>query len=338
MKPEFSIVIPTKNSVGIIDGLINALSNQDFDHQYEIIFLVTESTDGTADFLQQTSFTQKKIIHIPKAEFSHSKTRMKGVELAQGKTIIFFTEDIIPIGRDFLTRLTTPLLEHSASAVYGVYQTDPVTGDPLQAFLDNDWYQNVPDITEPISEQRWSQMSPYARRSACNFDNCASCIDRNTLLEFQLPDVPYGEDMFFARRLLVNNKRIGIVKKAKFYHWHHTSFGYTLKRMCLDQHLSLKEFGISYVKNKLDLIWKIGSRLLHRSAICFFLLPIPLKKKMFWAWYQAKTVSAEFLGKYIGKLNEKETDKIFNPINKRLYRLKQTILHEVSQKSIPRNP
>jgi rhamnosyltransferase len=336
MKPEFSIIVPTRNSVGIIDKLIASLSQQDFSHSYEIIFLVTESTDGTVDFLKQSPLNHKRIIPVAKTEFSHSQTRMKGAELAQGQTIIFLTEDIIPLGADFLTRLTAPLLNHSVEAVYGVYQTDPDRADPVQAFLDNDWYEKVPDTVGPISEQEWQQMSPSDRRAACNFDDCASCIDRNTLLELRFPDVPYGEDMFFAKRLLTSGRRIAMAKNARFYHWHRMSFAYTLKRMCLDQHLSLREFGIVYVKNKLDLIWKIGSRLLYRFAVCFFVIPISFRKKLVWFGYQVKTVTADFLGKYVGKLNEKENIKIFNPVNRRLFHLKLTILQEVAQKSIGR--
>ena len=76
--------------MGIIDRLIEAIENQDFEFSYEVIFLVTESTDGTEEFLRKTSFKHKKIISIPAVEFSHSSTRMLGVENARGNQVIFF--------------------------------------------------------------------------------------------------------------------------------------------------------------------------------------------------------------------------------------------------------
>ena len=94
MKPEFSIVIPTKNSVGIIDRLIESILSQEFDHAFEIIFLVTESFDGTENHLKKIPLKNKKIVHIPEHEFSHSRTRMKGVRIAKGRFVIFLTEEI----------------------------------------------------------------------------------------------------------------------------------------------------------------------------------------------------------------------------------------------------
>ena len=70
------------------------------------------------------------------------------------------------------------------------------------------WYESFPDLVAPLSPSEWNSMSGLERRLACNFDNCASCIDRNILLELRFPDVPYGEDMFFAKRLLLNNQKI----------------------------------------------------------------------------------------------------------------------------------
>jgi rhamnosyltransferase len=336
MKPEFSIIIPTKNSVGIIDQLIEALKNQDFNHPFEIIFLVTQSTDGTEDYLKKKPIRNMRIIPIPASEFNHSKTRMKGVEIARGNFVIFFTEDIIPIGKDFLTELTAPVTNGTASASYGVYQTDPENADPVQAYLNNNWYESFPDLVMPISPSEWESMSGMERRLACNFDNCASCIERNLLIKLHFPDVPYGEDMFFAKRLLLNNQRIALAKNAKFYHWHNMSFGYFLKRMCLDQHLSLGEFGVTYVRNKWIMIWSIKIRILHRILITLFLIPLPIQKKFYWIRYHVKILTADFLGKYIGGLTDSGTSKWYNFIDQRLFQLKKQILQEISIRSIPR--
>jgi len=322
--------------MGIIDRLIESLRIQNFNHSFEIIFLVTQSTDGTEDHLKKSSIRNKRIISIPATEFSHGKTRMKGVEIARGNIVIFFTEDIIPIGENFLTELTAPVINGNAAAAYGVYQTDPKHADPIQAYLNNNWYKSFPDLVSPISPSKWESMSGIDRRLSCNFDNCASCIDRNILLELKFPKVPYGEDMFFAKRLLLKNQRIALAKNAKFYHWHDMSFGYFLKRMCLDQHLSQKEFGVIYVKNKLSMLWSIKIRVLHRTLITLLFIPLPIKKKIYWIKYHTKILTADFLGKYVGGLTDSETTKRFNFINRRLFRLKQKILREISRQSIPR--
>ena len=56
-KIVFSIVILSKNSIGVIENLVDKLLEQDFDYQYEVIFMDNSSGDGTVDYLKQTSFT-----------------------------------------------------------------------------------------------------------------------------------------------------------------------------------------------------------------------------------------------------------------------------------------
>lgn len=102
MKILFSIVILTKDSIGVIERLVDSLLNQKFDHEYEIIFMDNSSKDRTVDYLKKSKFKNKKIINVPAGEFSHSGTRMRAAEIAKGKYLIFFTDDIIPIGESFL--------------------------------------------------------------------------------------------------------------------------------------------------------------------------------------------------------------------------------------------
>lgn len=336
MNIDFSIVITTKNSVGVIERLIDILLDQEFDSSFEFIFMDNNSQDGTVEFLEKVNFKNKRIIHVPEDDFSHSGTRMKAAELARGKYVLFFTDDIVPIGRHFLTHLTRPVAEKQASASYGVVQIDAQHADPIDAYLHNDWYKGFESIVEPITQDEWNTMDPSERRKICNFDNCSSCVEKDVLLETRFPDVPYGEDMFLAKRLILSNHRVALAKEAKFFHWHDMSFSYFLNRMCVDQHFSFMEFQVIYVKSKLRVLWGIFKRVLHRILIALFRLRIPWKAKFHWIFYNIKILTADFLGKYIGSLSEKEEKKLFSPINKKLYRLKKRILNQVYKKSIIR--
>lgn len=334
-KITFSIVILTKNSAGVVNRLVDAILAQEFDHPYEVIFMDNSSTDGTVAYLEATPFRHKKIVHVPEGEFSHSGTRMQAAKLARGRYMVFFTDDILPLGTRFLADLTAPLLEGKAPAAYGVWQIDETRWDPIDAYLHNGWYHGIDDIVEPISQYCWEKFPPELRRRLCNFDNCSSCIERQVLLDLEFPNVPYGEDMVFAKRLILSGRSIAIAKAARFYHWHKVSFNYMMRRMCIDQHLSIPEFGIYYVRRKLGVIKAVLARVLHRTLIAFFKLKIPVSKKFYWTFYNIKTLSADFLGKYMGVLNE-DSAKGFAPINKRLLRKKNEIVDGIYKKSIKR--
>ncbi len=335
-KYEFSIIILTKNSLGIVNRLVNALLSQNFDYSYEVIFMDNSSTDETVKYLESTSFKDKRIFNVPEGEFSHSGTRMKAAELALGKFVIFFTDDIIPIGTSFLKDLTIPLIEDKVPATYGVFQINDKECDPIDAYLHNEWYTNFEESIGPISEFCWKLFPSELHRKFCNFDNCSSGINRELLLELKFPDVPYGEDMLFAKKLLKNGYKVGLSKDAKFFHWHKVSFNYMVKRMCIDQHLSIPEFNIYYVRRKVGVIKAVTKRILHRTYIAFFKLKIPIKNKFYWSFYNAKTLTADFIGKYMGVL-DKDSIKGFSPINTRLLKRKNEIIDEISKKSIIRD-
>jgi rhamnosyltransferase len=336
METLVSIVILTRNSSGVVQRLVTAIQDQDFQHPYELIFMDNHSSDGTLEYLQSIPFLRKRIIPVPEGKFSHSGTRMQAAREAQGKIVVFFTDDVIPIGRDFLAKLTAPVLDGQAAATYGVWQINPQWHDPVDAYLHNNWYQGFDDFVEPIPAYCWEKFPPELRRRLSNFDNCSSCLDLATLLLLEFPPVPYGEDMLFARKLILNGLRVAQVKAAKFYHWHKVRPSYMFRRMCIDSHLSAQEFNIYYVTRLRGVIKAIVTRVLQRTFIAFFKIRMPLGKKFYWSWYNARTLSADFFGKFAGILTAETAAKGFSPLKKKLFSMKTRIVEEINQNSILR--
>ncbi len=335
MAPELSIVILTCDSLGIVERLVDALLAQRGAPSYEVLFMDNASRDGTVEYLDSVPIPAKRIVNVPKGSFSHSRTRMQAAELATGRVMVFFVDDIVPIGSSFLAELTRPVLSGRAPAAYGVFQVDAATCDPIDARLHNDWWRSFPELTGPVSEFAWEYIRPDLRRRFSNFDNCASAIERELLLEVRFPDVPYGEDMTLAKRLLRAGHSIALAKQAKFYHWHRSSFSYTLKRMCIDADLTRREFDHVLVKRKLGVARAVAVRALHRLGIALFELDIPLRRKLYWFGYNVKILTADFVGKYIGNLEPGRVGRLA-PLDRRLLRLKQEILAEIEAKSVKR--
>lgn len=336
MEDLVSIVILTRNSFGVVQRLVAAIQDQEFKNPFELIFMDNHSSDGTVGYLQSIPHFRKRIIPVPEGEFSHSGTRMQAAREAQGKVVVFFTDDVLPVGRDFLAKLTAPVLTGQSAAAYGVWQINPQWHDPVDAYLHNDWYQDFDDFVEPIPAYCWGKFPPQLRRRLSNFDNCSSCLDRETLLRLQFPAVPYGEDMLFARRMILNGLRVALVKEAKFFHWHKVKPGYMFRRMCIDSHLSVQEFDIYYVSRLRGVIKAIALRVLQRTFIAFFKIRMPLSKKIYWSWYNARILSADFFGKFAGILTAEMAAKGFSPLKRKLFRAKNRIIEEINQKSILR--
>lgn len=336
MSRFFSIIILTKNSLGVVERLLESLRNQDFPHELEWIFMDNSSTDGTAAYLESLALGRKKIVNVPEGRFSHSGTRLQAAREAAGEILFFFTDDILPQGRGFLASLAAPLLAGRAAAAYGVHQIDPLRHDPVDAYLHNNWHLNHDDLVGPLAASCWSLLSPQQRRKLSNFDNCASCIKRDVLLETGFRPVPYGEDMLFARDLVCGGHSVALAREALFYHWHRVSFSYFFKRMLIDQHLSIETFGIYYVPGLYGTLKAIALRILHRAYLAFFKVRMPFFKKFYWSFYNARVLSADFLGKYSGTLNEADCRHGLVFIKKRLFKLKQRIIADIEKKSILR--
>lgn len=336
METAISIIILTRNSLGVVQRLIEAIRSQEFQPPFELIFMENNSSDGTREYLESIRDMRARIIPVGEGAFSHSGTRMEAARAAAGRTLVFFTDDVVPIGRDFLKKLTAPILDGRAAAAYGVWQINPQWHDPVDAYLHNDWYRGYDDIVEPIPAYCWEKFPPELRRRLSNFDNCASCLDRETLLRLEFPAVPYGEDMLFARKLILNGRRVAQVKEARFYHWHKVKPGYVFRRMCYDSHLSLQEFDIRYVTRLRGVLKAIVIRVLQRTHIAFFKIRMPLAKKFYWSWYNARILTADFFGKFAGILTAEMAAKGFSPLKRKLFAAKTRIVSEIERNSILR--
>ncbi len=333
--PRFSIVVLTVNSLGVVEPLLEALVRQKFTEPVEYIFMDTSSTDGTVEYLRQVPLEPKRIVNVPRDKFSHSGTRMQAAVLARGEFVVFFTHDTVPIGEDFLQDLTAPVRNGLAPASQGVFQVDAGRHDPVDAYLHNRWYEDRPDVTGPVTPFAWEYFSPENRRRFAEFNDCASCINRSLLLELRFPPVSYGEDMLFAKRLLLHGYTLALAKRACFYHWHHVSFGYLLKRMVIDQYLSVREFDLYYVRSKWGVLKSIWSRSRQRVGISFFRLHLPWKQKIYWSAYSVKVLVADYIGKYIGQLPA-GGGRGFLLVNHSLRALQQKIVAEIDEESLGR--
>lgn len=336
MTTEISIVILTRNSLGVVERLIEAIRAQEFNLPFELLFMENNSSDGTLEYLNAIRDMPVRIIPVGEGRFSHSGTRMEAARLAAGRAVVFFTDDVVPIGHDFLQKLTAPVLDNRAAAAYGVWQINPEWHDPVDAFLHNGWHESFDAFVEPIPDYCWEKFPPELRRRLCNFDNCASCIDRATLLRLGFPPVAYGEDMLFARQLIRGGLRVAQAKDARFYHWHKVKPGYMFRRMCYDSYLSVKEFNIFYVSRLRGVLKAIVLRSLQRTFIAFFKIRMPLGRKFYWSWYNARILSADFFGKFAGILTAEMAAKGFSPLKRKLFAAKTRIVAEIEEKSILR--
>ncbi len=94
---ELSIIIPTFNRLQQLQRVLDALENQTFPvERFEVVVVSDGSNDGTNEYLKNfhPPFTFSPLIQSNQGP---AAARNHGIELAQGKWILFLDDDVVPM-------------------------------------------------------------------------------------------------------------------------------------------------------------------------------------------------------------------------------------------------
>ncbi len=215
-----SVIIPTLNGARYLPELVESLRGQTV-QDAEVIVVDSESDDGTADIAVSLGCIVRRIV---RSEFDHGGTRNLGAEMASGDTLVFLTQDALPISRDYIARLVAPIDGRVAAASYARQLAAP-GATPTEAFAK---LYNYP----PESSSR--HISRVERRTLKTFffSNAASAISRACFERaggFPCP-VPTNEDMLLCARLMDAGYQIAYVAEAEVIHSHEFSLAEVFQR------------------------------------------------------------------------------------------------------------
>jgi len=199
--PRVSILIPTFNGERHIDRLLPVLLALELDGGYEIRVVDSDSADCTRQILRKHGIPVER---IERSEFGHGKTRNHLAESARGELCVFLSQDVVPGGEDFLERLLEPLADPDVAGSTSRVMPH-ATDDPLTART----VLGAPEAGESGSP------AAYQR-----FNNVASCIRRSVLAEIPFPDVPFGEDIAWAKEALAAGWKIAYAPDSVVHHAH----------------------------------------------------------------------------------------------------------------------
>jgi glycosyltransferase involved in cell wall biosynthesis len=89
--PQFSIVIPTRNRVGMLRRALASVAAQTF-QDFETVIVDDGSSDGTAEFLQSAAVGQRKVLRHEQGS-GVSAARNRGVAAAGAALVTFLDDD-----------------------------------------------------------------------------------------------------------------------------------------------------------------------------------------------------------------------------------------------------
>jgi len=113
---SISVIIPTLNAEKYLPGQLSMLQAQKR-RADEIIVIDSESTDSTTDIACEYGCS---IYSVPRREFNHGGTRNIAAGYANGKYLVFLTQDALPVDTNLLQNLAKPLeKDRNAAMGYG---------------------------------------------------------------------------------------------------------------------------------------------------------------------------------------------------------------------------
>lgn len=232
-QPLVSVVIPTLNAGSGFARLLETLKRQRVPGDVEIIVVDSGSKDDTLEVARAAG---ARIFNIPHRQFNHGRTRNQAVQLSKGEFVALTVQDALPTDEYWLARLLAPLLERAeAAGSYGLQVAYPTAGllaRARSALWAEAHYSSV--IKSLETPDKFLELSPKQRSEMIEFDNVTSCIKRKVWEEIPFPERNYGEDIAWAKEVLMRGYQIVFVPTAQVWHCHERGWLYELRRAYTD--------------------------------------------------------------------------------------------------------
>lgn len=188
MEDLISIIVPVYNSEKYIEKCINSLINQTYEN-LEIIIINDGSKDKSLEKIRKIAKMEQRIKVVSKENSGVSSTRNKGIELSNGKYIIFIDSDDY-VEPNFVEVLHKNLIENDVDLVSCAYYLE--TGNKLEPRYIKE-KNNILNRNELYSST--INFESGITQSPCNKIFKANIIKKNNLC-FPI-SIKVGEDMLF---------------------------------------------------------------------------------------------------------------------------------------------
>lgn len=223
---DASIILLTLNAGEKFRKVLKAVFKQTYNN-FEVIIIDSSSIDNTLEYAKRYPI---KIFKIPRSDFGHGKTRNLGARLAQGRYVVYLSQDAIPYDNNWLANLLINLKKEDVAGVFGK-QIPNITANPLDSFS---YKEDYPDIKKNISIQNY-------KKNNVIFSNVNSAVKKSIILEYPYTEnIPASEDFGWAIDIIKKNYKLIYEPTAAVIHSHEFSFINTIK-LYFDQGVSYSQ-------------------------------------------------------------------------------------------------
>jgi rhamnosyltransferase len=228
-----SAVVPTLNGATTLPALLAALERQRTRGLDEIVAIDSGSSDATRELLRAAGAS---VLDLGGTPFGHGSARNRAAAAARGDVLLLVTQDVEPIGDEWLTMLVTALADGRVAGVFG--RQVPRDASPEEAFLARVNYAGRPRCLTAADADR-----PFGP-GATLFSSAFGAVRRAVWEVLPFPDLVMSEDQAWALAALRAGHEIRYEPRAAAYHGHRFGFARAFRRN-FDSGSSLQELGLA---------------------------------------------------------------------------------------------
>lgn len=254
--PKASVLVLTLNAGPGFADLMDRLSTQRTDFDYEIVVLDSGSTDGTVELAERYG----AVVHRSSAaEFDHGATRNLGISRTSGEYVALLVQDALPVDEQWLQAMVENFEQDPMVAgVYSRQMPRPESG-PLARVLVDGRPTASPRRREQFAggPEQYRKMPPEERRTLASFDNVSSCLRRPAWEKMPFERTRFGEDLRWGKRVVEAGYKIVYEPRSAVLHAHERGALYDLRRYYVDARLVLELFGTASTPNLPSLLLNV---------------------------------------------------------------------------------
>jgi rhamnosyltransferase len=262
--PRVSIVVPTRDGMRTLPAVFEAIRAQEAPFAFEVVAIDSGSTDGTLDFLRRHA---DRTLTIPPASFDHGLTRNAGLAEARGEYVVLLVQDAVPSATTWLATLVAPLTrDPQIAGTFARQQARPGASAITRRYLEG-WVAAGPvGRTTALDRNGYEALTAWERLDRCAFDHVCAAVRRSAWLRHPYRSTPIGEDLAWAREVLLAGYRLAYVPEAVVTHSHDRTAQYEYRRTYLLHHRLHDLIGLRTIPTRRALAAAIAATLRNHLA------------------------------------------------------------------------
>lgn len=246
-----SVVIPTWNGGPRFERVLDILDRQDVAGGLQLVVIDSGSTDGTRAAAQAAGAL---IVEQDQSTFNHGATRNRAIEASAGQVVLLLTQDALPMSESYVSGMLGAFEDVAVDGAYGRQFPMP-DADPILKYRLEQWSATRDEPSQQFfvqgdpdaSQAMFDGLPPIERYQRCAFDNVASAYRRSSWERWNLPPRNFGEDVAWARRVLLAGGTIAFEPSAMVEHSHPISMKREFFRLYRDHKNLYELFGVHNV-------------------------------------------------------------------------------------------